>query len=176
MHITVLLLVAGQGYQPIEYSVPKQILEAAKITVKTVSNRAGIAVASDESTTKVDLLIKDITDISAYQGLFIIGGPGALENLDTPQVHVLAQKFADAGKLFGAICISPRILAKAGLLTGKKATGWDEDNELSDIFTTYGVSYVHKPVVVDGKIITATGPRAAQEFGSTIATILKKGE
>lgn len=174
MHITVLLLVAGQRYQPIEYGTPKQILETSNITVKTVSNRAGTAVASDGSTTKVDLLIKDITDISAYQGLFIIGGPGALENLDTPQVHALAQKFAAAGKPFGAICISPRILAKAGLLTGKKATGWNEDNELSDIFRTYGVSYVRKPVVVDGKIITATGPRVAQEFGAAIVTVLSK--
>lgn len=173
MNITILFLVASQGYQPIEYQTPKQILENANITVKTVSDAKGTAVAKNGSTTKVDMVIGDITDITTYRGFFIIGGPGALEHLDNQKTYALVQKFAAAGKPFGAICISPRILAKAGLLEGKKATGWDEDGELSEIFETHNVTYTHKPVVVDGNIVTATGPSAAQEFGNAIVSIVK---
>lgn len=173
MPITVLLLIAHQGYQPIEYGTPKQILESAGIVVKTVSNTAGTAVATDGSKTNVDFTIDQINDITNYAGLFLIGGGGALENLDNPHVYKLVQKFAHAHKPFGAICISPRILAKAGVLTGKKATGWDEDHELDKIFAQHGVTYEHKPVVTDGNIVTATGPRAAQEFGKAIVTVVK---
>lgn len=174
MTITVLLLVAGHGYQPVEYGTPKQILESSGIVVKTISNTMGTALATDGSKTDVDFTIDQINDITNYAGLFIIGGGGALENLDNPQVYKLVQKFAHASKPFGAICISPRILAKAGVLTGKKATGWDEDHELDMIFAQHDVNYVHKPVVTDGNIVTATGPRAAQEFGKAIVTIVKK--
>jgi len=34
--------------------------------------------------------------------------------------------------------------------------------------------YVEQPVVQDGKIITANGPEAAQEFGETIISELSK--
>lgn len=163
----VLLVIASQGYQPIEFGVPRDILKDAGIVVETASNKSGKATAADCSQINVDHLIKDV-DVSPFDGIFFIGGGGALENLDNQASYDLLNKAAKAGKFFGAICISPRILAKAGVLTGKKATGWDGDNNLAGIFAEHDVVYVKKPVVVDGKIITAVGPSAAQAFGDAI--------
>ena len=173
--LTVVFVIAGQGYQPFEYHIPKRVLQNAGIKVITASNSStGTATASDGSSDTVDIQLKDIT--TKYDGLYLVGGPGALENLDTPTMHTIIQQFAQENKPFGAICISPRILAHAGVLNDKKATGWDNDKELAGIFKEHHVTYVHKSVVTDGSVITATGPSAAEDYGKAIARLLLKKE
>lgn len=172
MNKTIVLVVASKGYQPIEYRVPKEVLEKAGIKVITASNESGPAIASkDNERAQVDMLIKNVNP-AAYDGVFIIGGPGALEHLDNQDTYNFMQKTAQLHKPFGAICISPRILAHAGLLKHKKATGWDGDNQLADFFAKHNVVYEKKDVVVDGSIVTATGPSAAEQFGQAIVRLL----
>lgn len=171
--LKIILLIAHEGYQPVEYGVTKEILKEAAIQVITASDKAGTAKAKDSSTTPVDLTIKDI-DPKKIDGLFLIGGPSALEHLDTPLVHSLLQEMMSLGKPYGSICISSRILAKAGVLGGKKATGWDGDNKLNDIFQEHAVSYTKEPVTIDGNIVTATDPKAAKQFGKEIVRVMKK--
>ena len=77
-------------------------------------------------------------------------------------------------KPLGSICISSRILAKAGVLGGKKATGWDGDDKLNGIFNEHAVNYTREPVTTDGSIVTATDPRAAERFGQSIVKVLSK--
>jgi protease I len=190
---TVLLIVAFKGYQPVEYGHTREVLEKAGIKVAVGSTELGTAqaapskkhaqVCDDPGCTKtaaqypayeqvkVDVSI-DAIKPENYDGIFLIGGPGALEYLDNPVVYGVMQKSTQLSKVIGAICISPRILAKAGLLQGKKATGWDDDGELRGVFKKNSVARVNKPVVVDGNIITADGPRAAAEFGQAIANKL----
>lgn len=169
----VALLIAHEGFQQVEYNIPKKLLTEKGIIVTTVSDEPGIATGKDLSKTKIDITIDKI-DPQDFDGLFIIGGPGALDCLDNNIVHSLMKKAANLKKIFGAICISPRILAKAGLLTNKKATGWNGDNKLEEIFEQYNVDYVKKPVVIDDNIITATGPLAAEEFANAIIKSLEK--
>jgi Putative intracellular protease/amidase len=71
------------------------------------------------------------------------------------------------GKVVAAICGAPSVLAKAGLLSGKKATIYPGmERELT------GAKAVNKRVVVDGQIITSRGPGTAVEFAVTVAAIL----
>lgn len=165
MSTSIVMLIASQGYQPIEYAIPKKILEQAGFMVTTASDKGDQAVAADNSTTRVDITFNNII-IDHFSAIILVGGPGALEHLDNPTVHALIKTAQRSKKLIGAICISPRILAKTGILKGKRATGWDGDGELDAFFKQYGVIYEHRPVVIDGSIITATGPSAAQEFGT----------
>ncbi len=167
MEKTVVLLIAHEGYQPVEYGVTKDVLEQAGINVLTASNKSGKATAKDNSMTTVDLTVDQINP-HAVDGLFLIGGPGALEALDTPKVHTLLQQFMALNKPYGSICISSRILAKAGVLSNKKATGWDGDDKLNGIFDEHLVTYVREPSVIDGNIVTAEGPTAAERFGNNI--------
>ena len=171
--VKVILLVAHEGYQPIEYGVTKEILKEAGMLVLTASDKQGTASSNNSSTTHVDLTCDEI-DPEKIDGLFIIGGPGALEYLDTPLVHSLVQEMMSLGKPYGAICIAPRILAKAGVLGGKKATGWDDDKQLAALFQEHAVTYKHEAVTVDGVIVTATNPAAAEGFGKAIVRVLKQ--
>ncbi|MGC2310309.1 MAG: DJ-1/PfpI family protein [Candidatus Babeliaceae bacterium] len=168
---TVALVIAHKDYQPKEYSATKNELIKAGITVITASNKPGTATAADHSQTPVDIT-PDHIDLKTINGIFLIGGAGALENLDTPQMHHILQKARALKIAYGAICVSPRILAKAGVLQGINATGWDKDNQLTDIFQTYGVNYAHSAVVIDGLAVTATGPDAAHEFGKAIVQVV----
>ncbi|TET06128.1 hypothetical protein E3J79_02900 [Candidatus Dependentiae bacterium] len=171
---TAVLVIAHRDYQPTEYNDTKQLIEQARITVITASNKAGTAIGTDGSRTTVDKTVAELNP-DMYDGIFFIGGPGALGHLDNNTSYSILKKTAAKGKPFGAICISPRILAKAGVLTGKKATGWDGDNKLAKIFHRHGVQYIRKNVgtVIDGNIITATCPLAAQGFAKGIINLLK---
>ena len=62
------------------------------------------------------------------------------------------------------------VFAKAGVLDGKKATVWSSPTfkESVETLEANGAIYVNESVVVDGNIITANGPEAAEEYGKTI--------
>jgi protease I len=166
----VVLLIAEKSFQPKEYSDTKAELERAGLNVITASSKAGEAEASGGFRVHASVLAENISSVD-YEGLFIIGGPGALSYLDNEKVYKILNDFKNSGKPFGAICISPRILAKAGVLKSKNATGWDGDGELSDVFLKHGANYVKEDVVADGNIITANGPMAAKKFGEAIAKL-----
>lgn len=177
----IVLVIASLNYQPTEYGVTKEVIEKAGITVVTASDKLGTAFSRVEipssplnkhESASVDLLIENIDPV-IYDGVFLVGGGGAMSHLDTPSMHAIIRKVAELGKPFGAICISPRILAKAGVLSNKKATGWDGDHNLATTFSTYGAVRVQQDVVVDNNIVTADGPAAAQKFGQAIVAVVQ---
>jgi protease I len=171
--LPVILIVAFDGYQQVEYLDTKKALEQAGLKVQTASTIKGAAIAKDGSTCQIDLKLEEI-DPKTCAGIFLIGGPGALDDLNTLKMHAIIQKVVAAAKPCGAICISTRILAQAGVLNNKKATGWNEDHKLEEIYKTHQTTYLKSPVVMDDNIITAQGPDAAKEFGEGIVSMVKK--
>lgn len=170
-HGKVLFVIAHTGYQPVEYAEPKKIVEEAGYSVVTASNKSGIATDKDGGSTKIDLALGDV-QTKEYDGVFFIGGPGALEHLDNEQSYSVIQKTQQQNKPIGAICIATRILAHANALTRKHATGYNGDHELEKIYATYDIHYMPDPVVVDENVVTAVGPTAAREFGQEIVSLL----
>ncbi len=163
-----LFIIASEGFQPMEYFEPKKILENAGVEVITGSDKKGKVIASrTQEIAQSDISLEEIKP-SDYDGIFLVGGHGAVEYLDNEKTYKIFREIAKSNKLWGAICISPRILAAAGVLAGKKATGWDGDGELGKIFKKAGAEYVDEPVVVDNNLITATGPSAALAWGEAI--------
>jgi len=166
------LIIAFYGYHSIEYGATKQVLEAEGFKVTTVSTNVGIAQASDGSTTTVDCPLKNL-DCMKYDGIVLIGGAGCPRELDKQEIHLIVQKARQAKKVIGAICYAPRILAHAGILAGKKVTGWNDDMQLEPLLKQSGATYSHKHVVIDGSIITADDPESAADFGKAIIIVLR---
>ncbi|PIS47614.1 MAG: DJ-1 family protein [Elusimicrobia bacterium CG08_land_8_20_14_0_20_51_18] len=165
----VALFIAYQGFRDEEYAEPKRVLEAAGIKVDTVSTALGKARGKIKITADVDKLVKDVRP-EEYSCLALVGGPGALEQLDTPEIHGLFSGFLASGKPIAAICISPVILGRAGLLKGRKATVWEGGAEE---LKKAGAVYTGNGVEIDGKIITADGPASAAEYGRAIVEMIK---
>jgi len=168
----VILAIASNGYQEQEYNETKKVLEDSGLEVVTVSDTDEMAIGHEGNQAKVDIPTKNINP-ALYSGMFIIGGPGALACLDNEKIHQALSEFFATQKPYGAICISPRILAKAQVLRGKNATCWDGDGKTAEAFEIGNVTFESGPVVVDGKIVTADGPDAAQEFGKAIVNLIK---
>jgi protease I len=167
------IIIAFKDFRDEEYFVPKGILEEAGVEIKTASTEKGRAVGADGGEVEVDLLISEI-NISSFDAIVFIGGPGALKYLDNEDSYKVAKETISQGKVLAAICISPVILAKAGVLKGKKATVWSSPMDKSPIkiLEENGAIYQDQPVVIDGKIITGAGPTAAEEFGKAIVNLL----
>lgn len=171
----ILLLIAQKGFQSKEYADTKLELEAAGHTVVTGSALKGVAVSHMGEEVAVDVALADVK-AATYDAVFAIGGPGALASLDNEETARIFNEAKEGGILsYGAICIAPRILAKAGVLTGVHATGWDSDGKLESIFSNNEVAYVRSPVVADGRVVTADGPMSAKDFGRKINEVLSGG-
>ncbi len=168
-----LLIIAHEGYQHTEYSVTKSQLEQSDIAVEIASNLSGSAIAHDGSTTHTHLLLTDVI-VGQYDAIIFIGGPGAMQHLDSEISYDIAIQATQDNIPLAAICVAPRILAKARVLAGRQATGWDGDGQLNDLFLLYGVEYVADDVVVDNNIVTANGPHAAAEFGRKIVNLINQ--
>ncbi len=168
------MIIAFRNFRDVEYFLPKEILEKGGIEVKTASNKKGIAIGADGGEAEIDLLVSEIS-ISDFDAIVFVGGPGCLEALDNQESYRVAQEAVSQNKVLASICISPVILAKAGVLKGRKATVWSSpfDKGPIKILKSNGAIYEEKPVVIDGKIITANGPAAAKDFGEAILKALK---
>lgn len=175
MKNTVLMAIAFKGFRDEEYLQPKKVLEQAGFSVNTTSTKMGMAEGTYGTTVVIDTDINKV-DPNDYLALVFSGGEGMEKELDNPQFQKLAQDFVKAGKPVAAICIAPALLAKAGLLQGKKAAVWSSPlyKKSIKILKANGAIYEDKPVVRDGNIITANGPAAAQQFGEAIVNLLNK--
>ncbi len=170
----VLMIIAFQNFKDEEYFVPKEILEKAGVEVITASTEKGTALGVSGGEAEVILSLSEVK-AGDFDGVIFIGGPGASVLIDNMECHRIAKEAVAAEKILGAICIAPAILAKAGVLQGKQATVWSSslDKSAVKILQDNNVNYQDKNVVVDGKIITADGPAAAEEFGKKLIEILK---
>lgn len=171
----ILFIIASEGFQPIEYEEPKKILEDAGFTIVTASDKPGIAKSEDGVTAKVDLTL-DKVNVKDYDGIFLMGGPGAMEHLDNEHTGRIVKEGSERHMPLGAICVSTRILAKNNALTRKRATGWNGDGELEELYKTYDVKYLPQPVVVEENVITATDPSVAKLFGQEIITLMQNNK
>lgn len=164
----ILMIIAPEKFKDPEYYTPRAVFEKAGFTVETAST-VHEAVSSDVGKIqKTDLLLDDV-NAENYDAVVFVGGSGAEFYFDLPIAHQIAQDFYEADKIVSAICAGPAILAHAGLLQGKKVTCYPSREEE---VTERGGLLQKEPVVSDGKIITANGPLAAEEFGQTIVNAL----
>lgn len=167
------MVVAQRDFRDEEYFIPKGIFENNNFQVVTVSTSKEKATGIYGGEAQIDLTV-DSLDAYNFDAVLFIGGPGAADNIDNPQFHKIALATAKANKILGAICIAPMILAKAGVLRGKKATVWSDplNKNTIRVLEENGAIYQDERVVKDGNIITANGPLAAEQFGKTVVEIL----
>ena len=105
-----------------------------------------------------------------YDMVVLPGGMPGAANLDSdPRLHELLRNMAGKGKYTAAICAAPRVLANAGLLSGKKATSYPGHLDKMDL---PGVEFRQEAVVQDGKVITSRGPGTAMDFALTLIELL----
>lgn len=169
----IVMVVAFKDFQDEEYFVSRGVFLDAGAKVQTASTQSRTATGADGGVVPVDLLVKDINPAD-FNAVVFIGGSGALKYLDNEDSYKVAKETVSQGKVLAALCISPTILAKAGVLEGKKATVWTSsmDKSAVKVLEDNGAVYQEEDVVVDGNIITGSGPVAAEAFGMKVVEVL----
>jgi 4-methyl-5(b-hydroxyethyl)-thiazole monophosphate biosynthesis len=161
-------LFLADGFEEVEALTVVDVLRRAGVAIKTVSimkdltatGAHGVAVIADE-------LFEDVDYVQCEMMILPGGGPGTERLLAHAGLKTALVDFAAAGKRIAAICAAPMVLARHGLLKGKKATVYDGmEKELA------GAEYVKEDVVRDGKIVTSRGPGTAMPFAFALAEIL----
>lgn len=144
--------------------------ELEAVTVIDLLRRAGIGVVTaglDHKPVRASrgtVLIPDVTlDQAATQTYDMIVLPGGLpgaDNLnDDPRIHGLLKQVAETGGYVAAICAAPKVLARGGLLEGRRVTSFP-----GALTGFEGFEYSDGPVVQDGRLITSRGPGTAMDF------------
>lgn len=168
------MIIAFRDFRDEEYFIPKAILKKAGAEITTVSNKPGTAVGANGGDIEVNLLLEDLNPAD-FDAVVFIGGSGCLKNLDNEKSYRIIRETVSQNKVLASICISPVILAKAGVLEGKKATVWSSvmDKSSVKILKDKGAIFQSDSVVIEGKIVTANGPNAAKEFAEAIINLLR---
>jgi len=165
-----LIIIANSGYQDHEYVGARKGFEEAGFDIIIAAKDAGPCSGSLGGEEQATVALRDI-NVSDYDSIAFIGGPGAALLASDADALKVANDAYRAEMPLGAICIAPTILAKAQVLDGKRATVWNEDGLQKEILETYGAEYTGEAVTIDGNIVTGNGPRAAEEFGRTLAAL-----
>lgn len=162
------MIIAAGNFRDEELQKPKEILEKAGAKVLVVSTTLEEVRGMLGARVKPDLLLSDLR-VDEFQAVVFVGGTGASQYWDDPLAHRIARETLEKGKILGAICIAPVTLARAGVLTGKRATVFPtEAQKLQE----KGVIYTGAKVERDGQIITASGPEAAEDFANALVNAL----
>jgi len=171
----IVMLIAQQDFRDEEYLIPKGIFQEQGHEITTASIEKGQAVGVFGVTQEANLAFGDVK-VGRFDGIVFVGGNGAMRDMDNKDVYRIAREAVAKNKVLGSICISPAILANAGVLKGKKATVWasNMDKSAVKILESRGCNYVAETVVVDGRIVTANGPEAASKFAEKVIELLTK--
>ena len=164
----VLMVLAPERFQEIEYQVPKAILEDAGEEVETAST-IWEPMSHLGNTVKADLLLENANP-EDFDVVVFVGGPGTPYYFEHPVALELARQFYETGKITAAICAGPGILAHAGLLKGKQVTAWPG---VGEALHEFGAIYTAAPVQRDGLLLTANGPQSADAFGRALVEMIE---
>lgn len=101
--------------------------------------------------------------------LFVPGGNGVFEAMQSKNMMAFLQKQAAGAKYVTSVCTGSLVLAAAGLLDGYKATTHWLSLKLLGLFK---ITVVQERVVVDRNRITAGGVTSGIDFGLYLAALV----
>jgi protease I len=166
----VLMVIAPSDFNEDELKIPKQVFEekGAEVLVGCKGTKEAKGVRGMKIKPDLDIRGAKVSDLDA---VVFVGGNGVEKHkLYEDEAYLkLAKDAYKKGKVIGAICVAPKILAGAGILEGKDATAY---RSAASYLKSHGAHFTGKAVEVDGKIVTAEGPRAAEKFAERISELL----
>jgi protease I len=170
-----LFAVAPEDYRDEEFEIPAAIFQKEGIQFDISSTREGTCkgmLGGRITATRSFYGIFEKEQFVEYDGIVIIGGSGSPVHLwKNRDLIELIKVFDLKEKVIAAICLAPVALSAAGIMKGKNATVFKTHNAVHELMKGDAI-YIDQPVVVDGKIVTGNGPKAAQQFAETIIEVL----
>lgn len=155
------LVPLAQGCEELEAVTIIDLLVRAGVEVVTAGLEEGPVTASRGVVLLPQMTLEQALERD-YDMVVLPGGMPGASNLENDlRLRELLRTMAVDGKFTAAICAAPRVLASAGVLSGKRATSYPGHLDQMDL---PDVEYRQEAVVQDGKVITSRGPGTAMDF------------
>ena len=158
-------VLAADGFEKVELTVPLRAIRAAGAEVDVVSLRRGrirgLNLNLPATRVRVDMTV-DRAAVGDYDGLLVPGGfinPDLLRQ--SAPARALVRDFVESGKPVVTLCHGPWVLASAGVLEGRTVTSWAG---IRDDVVNAGATWLDQEVVRDGNLTTSRGPQDMTAF------------
>jgi len=157
------LILVADGFEEIEAFTVIDILRRSGVDVTVAGLISTVVTGAHEVRIIADKRLGEL-NTAEYDALVLPGGPGHKHLLNSQAAINLIKDFDKKKKFIAAICASPAVLAKAGVL----------DERIATIFPGME-SQIPKPrdekVVIDGHVITSRSAGTAMEFALKLSEI-----
>lgn len=156
-------VILADGFEEVEAMAVVDVLRRAEIETVIAGLHAG-HIASARKVKVIPDTVIDTVKPDDFDMIVLPGGQPGSDNLNADvRVKELIKSFSLKGKLTGAICAAPYVLANAGVLKGKRVTSYPTYKDRLG-----GAVYEEKTVVSDGNVLTSRGAGTALNFGLAI--------
>ena len=149
-------VLAADGFEKVELSIPVAALRVAGADVDIVSLRPGrirgVNLHEPASRVSVDRTLQEVR-VADYDALFIPGGfinPDLLRQSEAARDFV--REFDATGKPIATLCHGPWLLSSAGLTQGRTMTSWPG---VRDDLVNAGATWLDREVVLDRNWLTS---------------------
>jgi protease I len=171
----VIIVIAPEKFRDEEFMVPAATLQKAGIGYDIATTRGALCTGMLGAKVNATLSFEGV-DPTSYDGILIVGGSGAQTYLwDHKLLGEMVKFFHSTERVVAAICLAPVVLARAGILNGKKATVFKSPDSFREM-KAGGAVLIDKAVVSDSRIVTANGPAASKEFADAFIRALSAAE
>src|ERR671938_1476974 len=143
-------ILAADGFEKVELTVPEKALRLAGAETEVVSLRhgriRGVNLHEPASRVSVDHTLEEVS-VADYDALLIPGGfinPDLLRQSEEARRFV--REFDASGKPIATLCHGPWLLSSAGLTKGRRMTSWPG---VRDDMVHAGATWLDETVVQD---------------------------
>ena len=165
------VLLAENLYQDLELWVPYYRLkeEGAEVTVvgsgssRTYAGKYGYPIEVEKEAKEIDM--------DKYHGVVIPGGYAPDVMRRYPEMVRIVREADQKKRVIAAICHAGWMLVSAGILKGRKVTGFFA---IKDDLVNAGANYVDEEVVRDGNLVTSRKPDDLPAFCREMIDALSK--
>jgi len=167
--LAIVLVPLAEGAEELEAVTVIDLLRRAGIEVVVAGLKPGPVKCSRGTVIAPDMTLEDAL-ARDYDMVVLPGGqPGATHLEEDPRIIALVKRMAQVQRYTAAICAAPRVLARAGVLDGHRATGFP--GTLDPVRFPH-VRIEEQAVVTDGRVVTSRGPGTAMDFALSLIDLL----
>ena len=164
------VIITAQNFQDEEFTYPYYRLLEEGYSVDVATPDKSVVYGKYGVPARPTIDTKDLK--AADYDLVVL--PGGFEAPDRLRIRKEVLSFVkgmyENNKVVAAICHGPWICISAGILKGKRATGYIS---IADDIKNAGATYVDEDVVVDGNLITSPHYRNNGDFMKAVIQLMK---